>query len=1193
MKLQLVTIVFTGLFLGGFPNRVSAQVNNAIVPDATLGTETSIVAPAGNINRITGGASRGSNLFHSFQDFSIGTNQTAWFDQPSLVQNILVRVTGNNLSAIDGILRANGNADLFLINPKGITFGQNAKLEIGGAFTAITSPAIPLGEQGVFSAIAPNQSQLLDIKPNAAFDLSRFQPQADIQMNADWSMNGQAITLVGQNITIAGKLNNPANANPARFTVRSSQNILFEQAQINNPSGQDLYSATIAFAPIPVNLQADGGITIKDSNIGVNGGAFQAIALGSIKLDNSRILSQSTFDKPAAGILLQGGNVEILNKSAITVPTTDDLSRSDRRYTPVPLTIRSTASLLINSSRINQPPGDRNLRPASFSNELRETKPRTNLAPLRITLETPQDITIQNSQIAPRGGEFRAIIPGDFVLAGSQLYSDNFMAQDAAPITIQAQNISLDRYNRPRGQASQVGGDIGISSNSIIAGQAATINLSARNNLSIKGTAGIGSNTLTNANTGNIILNAGNIYEMDNGGIGNQSRPNTFLEPNKQITGNNGQIVITAKSIKLNRFGFNMDHFSQGGNGQIVFNAQETIDIGEGGVGTNARGSAIGADILVKAPTVVMRPRSALSTAAEQQSQGGNIRVEANDLQLQGSVSTSTKGIGKAGDIEVVAPKITLDEGLFQRKEITRGTISSYTGTSGGKERATGDSGNIQVTAIGSNAQITLKSGAGIANTIFKDSTGNAGQIIVRSEQLDIQRGSQIIVVTNSNGNAGLIDVQANQLIKLSGGLQLSASSDDRSPSGILSTIQTAAQGGSSEGIKINTDRLEIMDGAGVISSTLGKGNSGKVDITANTAIFSDKNTQGNSSGVLTSVGLGQIPGGELLKVDSGDARFSITTLNPLVITKTDNPLATGNSGNINVNVGNLEILKGAQLVTAIVGQGTAGDVKITADRNIRLVNQAAIRADSGSGQGGSINLSSQRGVLLLRDGSQISAVSRSGGQDGNIDINVPFIVGIRGENSDIFAVAPEALNGGRSLGNNVKITANSILGFDYRPRFTAQNDILATGNVTLNLPDIDPSRGLTVLPIDVIDVAQKIDRSCTPNATLQSSSFISLGSGGLPTNPTNVIAPMNTIARLVPMPQTVDKILPPPTKASLPVEAQSSVRMVNGKIRLQAIATPTHRPTPSGCLAFRSGSPRIGGWGAVRIVKSAPFITN
>ena len=47
-----------------------------IVPDNSLGNERSVVVPNQNIrgihsDRIDGGAIRGSNLFHSFQDFNI------------------------------------------------------------------------------------------------------------------------------------------------------------------------------------------------------------------------------------------------------------------------------------------------------------------------------------------------------------------------------------------------------------------------------------------------------------------------------------------------------------------------------------------------------------------------------------------------------------------------------------------------------------------------------------------------------------------------------------------------------------------------------------------------------------------------------------------------------------------------------------------------------------------------------------------------------------------------------------------------------------------------------------------------------------------------------------------------------------------------------------------------------------------
>jgi filamentous hemagglutinin family protein len=1107
--------------LGIYGDVAAAQVITNILPDTTLGTENSIVAPD---LRITGGATRGGNLFHSFQELSIGPNQTAWFDNPASIQSILVRVTGKNRSDIDGTLRANGIADLFIINPNGVTFGQTAKLNIGGAISVLTTPGMPLGDRGLFSASAPEQSQLLAIKPSALFDLARFQPQGDIIFKANWEPKGPVINFVAKNIT-------------------------FDQAQINNPSGNDLYKAANNVSPVGVNLLAAEGITLKNSNIGLYGGKFEAKAPGTIVLNNSRILSQSTFERPAEEILFQGGKVEILNKSGITIPTTDNLSRTDRRNLPVPLMIRSAGPILINSSRINQPVGERSLKPATFDGERDKATNRTNLAPLQISLETPQDITIQNSAIAPRGGEFRAIIPGTFLLEGSQLYSDNFMAQAAAPITIQAQNIRLDGYKRPKDQASQVGSDVGISSNSIVAAQAATISLSASNNLSIKGGQGIGSNTLTDANTGNIRLTAGNTYEMDSGGIGNQTRPNTAIDKTKQISGNNGQIIITAKNIKLDKFGFNMDHFSQGGGGLIKLMADETIDIGEGGIGTNAKGSAIGANILVQANEVIMRPRSALSTSAEKQSQGGDIKVEAkNQFTLQGSVSTGTNGQKSAGNIDLSASQITIDEGTFG-KNTGRGNISSYTGTAKGESGTVkGDSGTISLKTIDSNGQILLQSGGGIVNTVFKSSTGSTGKIVIaQAGQLDVKSGSQILAATNGLGKTGLIDIQTTRSVNLTG-----SSKDKQSPSGILNRIEANSNNSSSEGITINTSRLEINNGAGIISTTLGQGNSGKVTITAGQAIFSDKTDQGQSSGVLTSVGLGGIPGGELLKVDSDDSRFSRTTLNPLVIGKSDNSAATGDSGAIKLNVGSLDILKGAQLITAIVGEkAKAGDISIQSKGNIRLLDRGAIRADSNSGEGGKIDIISD-GILLLRRGGEISAISRGDGKDVNIDITTPFIVGILNENSNIFAVSDAALKGGRSVGSDIRINATGILGFQYSKQFTEQNDILATGNVTLNLPDIDPSRGLTVLPTTPIDIAQKIDKSCNPDAATQSSSFVTRGTGGLPASPRTPIGP-NGFMRLAQVGNEKASVEISPKITTTPVEAQTSRRLANGRIRFQS----------------------------------------
>jgi filamentous hemagglutinin family protein len=104
-----------------------------IIPDNTLGGENSSLTPINNLtDRIDGGATRGTNLFHSFQEFSIPEGRAAYFNNPQAIQTIFSRVTGNNPSLLFGTLGVLGNANLFLINPRGIIFGPNATLDMRG-----------------------------------------------------------------------------------------------------------------------------------------------------------------------------------------------------------------------------------------------------------------------------------------------------------------------------------------------------------------------------------------------------------------------------------------------------------------------------------------------------------------------------------------------------------------------------------------------------------------------------------------------------------------------------------------------------------------------------------------------------------------------------------------------------------------------------------------------------------------------------------------------------------------------------------------------------------------------------------------------------------------------------------------------------------------------------------------------------
>ena len=103
-------VAFVGILVGG-GDRVNAQ----IVPDNTLGVESSIVTPDVTINgivsdRIDGGAIRRANLFHSFEQLSVLQGRGAYFTNPAGILNILSRVTGANRSEINGRLGVNGNA---------------------------------------------------------------------------------------------------------------------------------------------------------------------------------------------------------------------------------------------------------------------------------------------------------------------------------------------------------------------------------------------------------------------------------------------------------------------------------------------------------------------------------------------------------------------------------------------------------------------------------------------------------------------------------------------------------------------------------------------------------------------------------------------------------------------------------------------------------------------------------------------------------------------------------------------------------------------------------------------------------------------------------------------------------------------------------------------------------------------------
>ncbi|MEM9543951.1 MAG: filamentous hemagglutinin N-terminal domain-containing protein, partial [Cyanobacteria bacterium P01_E01_bin.42] len=97
------------------------------------------------------GMPTGQNLLHSFSDFSLPTG-TVTFSNPTSVNNLLIRVTGETSSYINGTINFPNFQNIFFLNPNGITFGSSSLLNFQGSFTASTRTEVNLTDGTTFLA---------------------------------------------------------------------------------------------------------------------------------------------------------------------------------------------------------------------------------------------------------------------------------------------------------------------------------------------------------------------------------------------------------------------------------------------------------------------------------------------------------------------------------------------------------------------------------------------------------------------------------------------------------------------------------------------------------------------------------------------------------------------------------------------------------------------------------------------------------------------------------------------------------------------------------------------------------------------------------------------------------------------------------------------------------------------------------
>nr|WP_238718365.1 S-layer family protein [Petrachloros mirabilis] len=284
-----------------------------VVSDNTVSTQVS----RNGLNFVVdGGTIAGRNQFHSFSAFSIPTQGSVLFNNPAVVNRIISRVTGNSLSAIDGVLATANPSDFFLINPNGIIFGPNATLNIGGSFIGSTAEAVQFADGTVFSAREPQAQPLLTVSTPIGLQFGAnagsivYRSQIELAPEKTMALVGQGVRLENSKIATPGgrvelgSVQGPGQVGlkpaPGGWVLSYSEMPAFSDLTL---IGADIFTFEGAniFTPF-----ASGGIQLQGKNINL--------------LDNSRVASLNPSvisDQPGGSIQLSATDTILLDRSII------------------------------------------------------------------------------------------------------------------------------------------------------------------------------------------------------------------------------------------------------------------------------------------------------------------------------------------------------------------------------------------------------------------------------------------------------------------------------------------------------------------------------------------------------------------------------------------------------------------------------------------------------------------------------------------------------------------------------------------------------------------------------------------------------------------------------------------------------------------------------------------------------------
>jgi filamentous hemagglutinin family protein len=279
-----------------------------VVPNG-LGTQVTV---NGQQFDITGGTRAGANLFHSFAKFGLSQAQIAHFLSNPAIRNILARVTGGEVSVINGLIKVTGgNSNLYLMNPAGIVFGQGASLNVPASFRATTADRI-MFPGGSFNAVGVNDYSKLAGEP-IGFAFDRKDPAAIVNEGNLTVNPGQSVSLIAGQVMNTGTIQAPGGnitlaAVPGENLVRLSQAGQLLSLEFNPQQAAQMMDGegNIPTTRLP-ELLTGGGVTTVTQNS--NGTVRVAGSNVQIPTSTGTTIVSGALDVSSASQM--GGNVGV------------------------------------------------------------------------------------------------------------------------------------------------------------------------------------------------------------------------------------------------------------------------------------------------------------------------------------------------------------------------------------------------------------------------------------------------------------------------------------------------------------------------------------------------------------------------------------------------------------------------------------------------------------------------------------------------------------------------------------------------------------------------------------------------------------------------------------------------------------------------------------------------------------------